>query len=25
MTKHYSHFALEDFGEVVKVQEKVFG
>lgn len=25
MTEHYSHFALEDFGEVVKVQEKVFG
>ena len=24
MTEHYSHFALEDFGEVVKVQEKVF-
>ena len=25
MTDHYSHFALEDFGDVVKVQEKVFG
>jgi integrase len=25
MTEHYSHFALEDFGAVVKVQEKVFG
>jgi integrase len=25
MTEHYSHFALEDFSEVVKVQERVFG
>jgi len=25
MTEHYSHLALEDFSEVVKVQEKVFG
>ena len=25
MTEHYSHFALEDFGDVVKVLEKVFG
>jgi integrase len=25
MTEHYSHFALEDFGDVVKAQERVFG
>ena len=25
MTEHYSHLALEDFDDVVNVQEKVFG
>jgi len=25
MTEHYSHFALEDFGDVVNAQKKVFG
>ena len=25
MTEHYSHFVLEDFGDVVKVQEAILG